>query len=46
MRPAFPKSAPIKAVTVNGKDGKDLNRDKETIELKGLTGNVALTARY
>jgi hypothetical protein len=62
MRPAFPKSAPIKSVTVNGpstgsarspqagsgqgKDWKDFNKDKETIEPKGLTGNVAVTSKY
>jgi hypothetical protein len=46
MRPACPKSAPIKGVTVGGKDWKDFNKDKETIERKGLTGTVAVTAKY
>ena len=39
-----PKSAPIKSVTVNGKDWKDFN--KECVILKGLTGTVAVTAQY
>ena len=46
LRFRHPKSAPIKAVTVNGKEWKDFNKDKETIELKGLTGTVAVTAQY
>jgi hypothetical protein len=29
-----------------GKDWKDFNKDKETIEPKGLTGNVAVTSKY
>jgi len=41
-----PKSAPIKGVTVNGKKWKAFDKDKETIELKGLTGTVSVTARY
>ena len=41
-----PKSAPIKSVTVNGKEWKDFNKDKETITLKDLTGTVAVTAQY
>ena len=41
-----PKSALIKSVTVNGKEWKDFNKDKEYIVLKGLTGTVAVTAQY
>ena len=33
-------------MTVNGKDWKMFNPDKETIELKGLTGTVSVTAKY
>ena len=36
----------IKAVTVNGKPWTEFNKDKETITLKGLSGNVAVTAQY
>jgi hypothetical protein len=46
MRPAFAKSAPIKSVTVSGKERKEFDKDKETIELKGLTGTAAVTAKY
>ena len=46
LRLRHPKAAPIKSVTVNGKDWNDFNKDKETIELKGLTGTVAVTAKY
>ena len=41
-----PKTAPIKSVTVNGKPWAEFNKDKETITLKGLTGTVAVTAKY
>jgi hypothetical protein len=41
-----PKAAPIKAVTVNGKEWKDFNKEKEYIILNGLTGTVAVTAQY
>jgi hypothetical protein len=46
LRFRHPKSAPIKGVTVNGKPWTDYNMDKETITLKGLTGQVAVTAQY
>ena len=46
LRFRHPTSAPIKGVTVNGKDWKDFNKDKETITLKDLTGTVAVTAQY
>jgi len=46
LRFRHPKSAPIKSVTVNGKPWTEFNKDKETITLKGLTGNVAVTAQY
>jgi hypothetical protein len=65
LRFRHPKTAPIKAVTVNGpsagsrlradatagtagqgKPWTEFNKDKETITLKGLTGNVTVTAQY
>ena len=46
MRFRHPKSAPVKAVTVNGKPWADYNKDNETITLKGLTDQVAVTAQY
>jgi len=47
LRFRHPKTAPIKAVTVNGKPWTEFNKDKETITLpQGLTGTVAVTAQY
>jgi hypothetical protein len=46
LRFRHPKAAPIKAVTVNGQPSTAFDKDKETIELKGLTGTVAVTAVY
>jgi hypothetical protein len=46
LRFRHPKSAPIKSVTINGKPWTEFNKDKETISLKGLTGQVAVTAQY
>jgi hypothetical protein len=46
LRFRHPKSAPMKGVTVNGKPWTEFNKDKETITLKGLTGQVSVTARY
>ena len=46
LRFRHPKAAPMKSVTVNGKPWTEFNKDKETIALKGLTGQVAVTAQY
>jgi len=46
LRFRHPKSAPIKSVTVNGKECSTFDKDKETISLKGLAGTVAVTAHY
>ena len=46
LRFRHPKSAPIKAVTVNGKAWTEYNKEKETITLKDLTGPVAVTTQY
>lgn len=41
-----PASAPIKSVTVNGNSWKNFNKDKETVTLKDLTGDVTVTTQY
>jgi len=46
LRFRHPKAAPIKSVTINGKEWTEFNNDKETIALKGLAGTVSVTARY
>jgi hypothetical protein len=46
LRLRHPKSAPIRGVTVNGKSWTSYDKDKETITLKDLTGQVAVTAQY
>ncbi len=46
LRLRHPRAAPIKSVTVNGKDWTSPIMDKETIELKGLTGTVTVRALY
>jgi hypothetical protein len=46
LRFRHPKAAPIKSVTVNGKEWTGFDKGKESIALKGLTGTVAVTAQY
>jgi hypothetical protein len=46
LRFRHPKSAPMKSVTVNGKEWEDFDTEKETIALKGLAGTIAVTAKY
>ncbi|MGA2500588.1 MAG: hypothetical protein ABSH20_22845, partial [Tepidisphaeraceae bacterium] len=46
LRLRHPKAAPIKSVTINGKEWKEFTKDKETITLTGLTGTAVVTARY
>jgi len=46
VRFRHPQAAPIKSVEVNGKPWTKFNKDKETIELKGVTGTVAVMAKY
>ena len=46
LRFRHPKAAPIKSVTVNGKEWTAFDKDKETIELKGLAGKVAVKVNY
>ena len=46
VRFRHPTTAPIKSVTVNGKEWKDFNKENEYFVLKGLSGTVAVTAQY
>jgi hypothetical protein len=46
LRLRHPKAVPIKGVTVNGKEWKDFNKEKETINLTGLSGTVSVTVQY
>jgi hypothetical protein len=46
LRLRYPNSAPIKSVTMNGEDWSGFGKDNETIELKSLTGSVAVAAHY
>ena len=41
-----PKTAPIKSVTVDGKPWPAFDKDQEAIELKGVTGRIAVVANY
>lgn len=41
-----PQSAPMKSVTVNGREWKTFDAGKEIIELNGVTGVVKVRARY
>ncbi len=46
VRFRHPRAAPIKSVMVNGQLWTRFNRDKEVIELMGLTGKVSVAASY
>ena len=46
LRFRHPTSAPIKAITVDGKPWTEFDAAKETITLKGLSGTVAVQANY
>lgn len=46
LRLRHPKSLPLKGVTVNGKEWKDYNPEKETITIRGLAGTATVTAKY
>jgi hypothetical protein len=46
VRFRHPKAAPIKSVMVNGQPWTGFNKDKEVIELTGLTGKVTVVAGY
>ena len=46
LRFRHPKSLPIKNVTINGRLWPGFCRDKELIELKGLTGKLLVVVHY
>lgn len=46
LRLRHPKAAPIARVTVNGKPWSGFDKEKETIKLDGLSGEVAVVAQY
>ncbi len=46
LRLRHPKTAPIKNVTINGKPWTAYHKEKETIEIKRLTGTVTVVAGY
>jgi hypothetical protein len=46
VRFRHPRALPIKSVTVNGHPWYGFNKDKEIIELAGLTGKVVVAAAY
>jgi len=46
LRFRHPKAAPIQGVTVNGREWKGFDREKETITLEDLTGTATVTAKY
>jgi hypothetical protein len=46
VRFRHPKAAQIKSVTVNGQPWTGFSSDKEVIEIKGVTGKVAVVASY
>jgi hypothetical protein len=46
LRLRHPKAAKIKSVMVNGQPWTGFNKDKEIIELRGLSGKVTVAASY
>ena len=46
VRFRHPQAAPIKNVLVNGQPWTAFNKEKEVVELRGLTGKVAVAATY
>jgi hypothetical protein len=46
LRFRHPKALPIKSVMVNGQPWTSFNKDKEVIELAGLTGKAVVAANY
>jgi len=46
LRLRHPQAKPMRSVTVNGEKWKAFDKEKETIELKGLTGKVTVEASY
>jgi hypothetical protein len=46
LRLRHPKSAPIKSVTVNGKDWKGFDPAREVVKLRDITGTANVQVRY
>jgi hypothetical protein len=46
LRLRHPSAAAIKSVTVNGKLWNHFDRDRAVVELKGISGTVALEVSY
>ena len=46
LRFRHPKSAPIKAVSVNGKEWKDFDQALEAVKLHDLKGTVSVEVSY
>jgi len=46
LRLRHPKAAPIKSVTVNGKESNDFDAARELVRLGNFTGKVAVTVSY
>ncbi len=46
LRFRHPTAAPIRSVTVNGKDWEGFHKDREVVRLDGLKGTVTVVADY
>ena len=46
LRLRHPKAAPIKSVTVNGKEWKEFDAARELVRLSNFTGKAAVTVSY
>ena len=46
LRFRHPKAAPIKSVTVNGKESKEFDAARELVRLSNFTGKAAVTVSY
>ena len=46
LRLRHPKAAPIRGVSVNGQDYRDVDSAKEVVKLHDLSGNVSVEVRY
>lgn len=46
LRLRHPQALPIRTVKVNGRTHRDVDRGREAVRLRGLTGTVSVEARY
>jgi len=46
LRLGHPKAAPIKSVTVNGKESREFDQARELVTLRSLTGTVTVVVNY